>query len=117
MFQKWQWACHIHASRSRGQAQQDRKKASPQCTTGETIDPMTELKGLTPDKCPKCGEPPREMQARINCLVPLERNEQGDWFPRYDRLRRVSGHYIDSDVVVLRCGGGHWWTGKRETNE
>lgn len=69
---------------------------------------------FVPDKCPKCGEPPRSMRVLLLCAVPLEQDEE-DFEPRFHRLRYSTPkeERLDPDIVstatTLECGGGHRW--------
>jgi hypothetical protein len=68
--------------------------------------------------CPTCGEPARYLQSIMLCHVPLERDANWNFEPRFDLLRRGQVKPETANSVILECGGGHcWWTWKLNEDE
>jgi hypothetical protein len=74
---------------------------------------------LTPDHCPKCGEPARNAKATMLCSVPLRFNVINN---EYHIDQEGAGKAWRSATLikhtVLECGGGHVWDAElKEINE
>jgi len=74
-----------------------------------------EIMKFNPDKCPKCGELPREVVGVFKVRVALLWSVYGYSFGTILGAEHWKGKI--QEECVLRCGGGHEWTAQIVSEE